>query len=126
MASETRARRRIRKAIESRGFTVESIEWEPWYDGGEMSGICGGWSVTTTEDFRPHTHPGNDVCGLSVEDTLADIDWSIPAGPCACIRPRHYHPSVPIKGDPQKPLHDPDCEWFIRYRLPWWKAEEDQ
>lgn len=31
---ETRTRRRMRKAVESRGFKVLSMEYEPWYNGG--------------------------------------------------------------------------------------------
>ena len=121
--SETRARKRIRQAIESRGHIVESIEWEPIYHGGEKSGLCGGWTVTTVHSFLPNTWPGNDILGLSVEEVLADIDWSIrPTEPCDCERPRHYHPLVPIKGDPQMALHDKGCRWFIAYRLRWWTS----
>jgi hypothetical protein len=75
--AESRARQRIRKAVESRGYTVLAMEWEPWTPGGEKEGICGGWTVR--------------------------------------------HPLVSIKGDPQHPLHELGCRWFIAYRLPWWK-----
>ena len=40
--TESRARRRIREAVESRGYAIESIEYEPWYNAGEKCGIGGG------------------------------------------------------------------------------------
>lgn len=120
--SETRARRRIRKAVESRGCAVVSIEWEPWSAGAEMEGIHGGWHVITDAPLHPNTNYGNDAHGLSIEEVLADIDWTIrPADPCGCYPDdRSRHPLVPIKGDPEHPLHESDCRWFIAYRLPWW------
>lgn len=125
MAAETRARRRIRKAVESRGYAVESMDWEAIYDAGEKMGLAGGWRVTVDRDYVPNTIPGNELYGLSVEEVLADIDWSLqPAEPCDCDQgDRHRrHPLLPIKGDPERGLHDPECKWHIRYRLRWWKA----
>lgn len=120
--TETRARRRIRKAVQSRGHEVESIDWEPWYLGGEMEGTCGGWLVTTLRDFLPNTSPGNECCGYDVEQTLAHIDWAMPTPePCACERPAHHFPLSNTKVALHKGMHDPECRWFIRYRLPWWK-----
>jgi len=119
--AEAKTRRRIRKAVEARGFGIESIEWEPVYDGGEMSGWSGGWTVITD---RPYRQSYFELYGLSVEEVLADIDWSLqPAEPCGCYpedRPDR-HPLNTIKGDPSRPLHEPDCRWFIAYRLRWWK-----
>ena len=59
--SETRARRRIRQAVESRGFKVEALDWEPIYDSGEMGGAAGGWSLYLDRDCFENTHPGNDT-----------------------------------------------------------------
>lgn len=41
---ESRARRRIRQAVESRGYALVSLDYEPWYNAGEMCGIGGEWS----------------------------------------------------------------------------------
>lgn len=122
--SETRARRRIRKAVESRGYGVLDMEWEPIYHGGEMSGLSGGWTVTTDAAWIQNTNYGNEFIGLSVEEVLADIDCDHYRTPdCGCYPDdRRRHPLVPIKGDPQHPLHEPDCRWYINYRLPWWRA----
>lgn len=122
-APESRARRRIRKAVESRGFKVLSMEYEPWYNAGEMSGITGGWTVLTDRPWEPNTNYGDEACGLSVDEVLAWIDcFFTPGEPCACYpddRPRRS-PLVPLVGDPERPLHEPACGWFIRYRLPYW------
>lgn len=121
--SESRARQRIRKAVESRGCSVLSMEWEPWYVGGEMSGVCGGWTVVTDAPLHPNTNYGDEATGLNVEEVLADIDWSIhPTGPCDCPDakdPRHRL-GTRCHGMPRKPIHEPDCRWRITYRLPWW------
>lgn len=121
--SETRTRRRIREAIESRGHHVISMKWEPIYNGGEMSGLCGGWTVLTDAPWIANTNYGDEVYGLNVEDVLAGVDWSWPPPePCGCYPEDRTgrHPSHTIKGDPERPLHEPTCRWFIDYHLPWW------
>lgn len=120
--SESRARKRIRLAVESRGFTLESLGWERPYNAGEMMGIGGGWTGTTVEQMRPNTYPGNEFDGLNVEDCLADIDWSMrPNEPCACERPQGFHPRGGVKGWPsQVGMHDKGCRWHISYHLTWW------
>ena len=40
---ESRARRKIRQAIEAKGWTLDWLEWEPIRLGGEKSGPEGGW-----------------------------------------------------------------------------------
>lgn len=129
MSTETRTRRRIRKAVESRGYSVVSIEWEPWGSAVEKGGIPGGWTVLTDAPFWPNANYGNDAMGLSIEEVLADIDWTFHRyTDCACHPEDREgrHPAHTIKGDPERPLHEPDCRWFIHYRLPWWRgAEED-
>lgn len=123
--SETRTRRRIRKAAESRGYRVLDMEWESIHNGGEMSGLCGGWTVTTDAALLDRTNYGDEFCGLNVEDVLADIDCDYyRPRDCSCYpddrKPRHA--SHRIKGDPEHPLHEPGCRWFIDYQLPWWGA----
>ncbi|WP_159794492.1 hypothetical protein [Puerhibacterium puerhi] len=124
MTRESRPRRRIREAVESRGYRVKSLEWEPIYYAGEMSGYAGGWTLALDRPYVPNTYPGDELGGLSVEVTLADIDWSLrPSEPCGCYpedRPGR-HPLHRIKGDPERPLHEPGCRWHIAYRPRWWK-----
>jgi hypothetical protein len=112
--AETRSQRRIRLAIESRGFTLKSLDYER-ADGGL-------WVATTVEKIWPNSYPGNEVCGASVEECLADIDRSLPTQePCGCSRPRHFSPLGGVKGMPSKVgCHDHGCRWHIHYRLRWW------
>lgn len=117
--TETRARRRIRQAVESRGYQLASLEWDPPVDGGEMSGLCGGWYGTTDRPYEGRTWPGNDIMGLSVDEALAWIDtFVIPPEPCDCGF--DHNPLVPVKGSPDHGLHLPTCRWHIKYRLRWW------
>lgn len=120
--AETRARRRIRKAVESRSHRLATLEWEPWYDAGEKSGIGGGWCGTTEDPFLPNTTSGNEFYGLSVEETLAHLDsFMEPPESCACDRPRFYRSTGPNKTQLHlRGMHDEGCRWFLRYRLPWW------
>jgi hypothetical protein len=41
--AETRARRKIREAVEAKGWTLLRLVWEPISPGGEKEGLCGGW-----------------------------------------------------------------------------------
>lgn len=121
--SETRARRRIRKAVENRGFKVLSMEWEPWYNAGEMSGLAGGWSVETDRPWEPNCNYGSEAYGLSVEEVLACIDYFFtPNEPCSCYsgeRPDRM-PMNLLKGEAEGVLHKAECRWHIEYHLPWW------
>lgn len=125
-AAESRTRRRIRKAVETRGYSVLSMEYEAAYSAGEKMGMGGGWTVLTDAPLLPNTNSGDDFIGLNVEEVLADIDWD--GGrkrPCDCYpEDCDRHPLVPIKGDPEHPLHEPDCVHHIAYRLPWWSRPE--
>ena len=104
------------------------MDWEPWYDAGEMSGIGGGWTVLTDAPLHTNTNYGDEVAGLSVEEVLADIDWSLhPTEPCDCIEEGER--IVPrlgsrYQGMPETPIHLPGCRWRIDYRLPWWPLTE--
>lgn len=120
----SRQRTRIKKAVESRGFHVKELDWEPLAgDVGDM-GNPGGWSLVVDRPYAERTIPGDDLYGLSVEELLAGIDYSLqPARRCACPSGRPgRHPLITLKGDPQEPLHARTCVWFIEYRLPWWPA----
>lgn len=120
--AETRARKRIREAVESRGYRIESIEWEPIYMGGEKEGACGGWTVILDRRFLENTFPGDDLYGLSVEEVLAGIDyWLQPERPCPCDRRHSAMTAARLINDPDKPTHDASCAWHIPYRLRWWK-----
>ncbi|KQR02497.1 hypothetical protein ASF72_10715 [Arthrobacter sp. Leaf141] len=119
---ETRARRRIRKAVESRGYAVKELTWQPIYDAGEMSGLAGGWDLTVDRPYLANTFPGDDLGGLSVEELLASVDyWLPPDEPCTCDREHHAVMRAGRINDPQKTTHDPACKWHIPYRLRWWK-----
>lgn len=120
--AETRARRRIRAAIESRGYHIESIEWEPVYYAGEMSGMAGGWTVLIDRPYLPNTWPGNDLGWFDVEGVLAQVDyWLKPEGACACDRTHDPLTAARLKGDPKKPTHGHECDFHIPYCLRWWK-----
>lgn len=73
--NETRARRRIRKAIEERGYTLTSLVWEPWRPGSEMEGMDGGWygEVEPSDGLFM-----NHVMGLSVDEVLESIEQLLP------------------------------------------------
>ena len=124
--AETRTRRRIRRAVESRGYNVISMEWEPWYDAGEKSGIGGGWTVLTDAPWFPNTNYGDEVWGLSVDEVLADIDWMLrPTEPCECVPEGEHVPhrlGSRYQGMPETPIHAPECRWHIAYRLSWWPS----
>lgn len=123
--SETRARRRIRQAVESRGYAVRELTWEPIYNAGEMMGLAGGWMLILDRPFLERTYPGDDLGALSVDELLAGIDyWLRPTEPCECDRTHSATMAAMLKGDPQKPTHAADCTHHIRYRLRWWGDSE--
>lgn len=112
---ETRAHKRIRRAVESRGFTLEHLEWVP------LSYDDGGWFGSTVEPIRPQTIPDNEFYGVNVESCLANIDWYLrPPEQCDCERPAWFAPFIPLKDVPHVGMHDQTCRWHIRYHLSWW------
>lgn len=118
----TRTRKRITKAVESRGYSVESMEYEAPYYAGEMSGYAGGWTVVLDRPYLPNTSPGDEFFGFSVDEVLAEIDyWLRPTEPCPCDREHNAMQAARLKNDPQRPTHDPTCSFHIAYRLRWWK-----
>jgi hypothetical protein len=120
----SRARNRIRRAVESRGFAVEELVWEPVWDQGDGIGYAGGWALTLDRRYLPRTHPGNDLYGMNVDELLADIDYSLkPEEPCDCDRTHSAIMAAGIINDPHKPTHGPQCKWHIKYRLPWWTTD---
>ncbi len=122
-AKESRARRRIRLAVESRGYTIVSIDYEPWYNAGEMMGIGGGWSIVLDRPYLKSPYNDNDFGALSVEEVLAYIDyWIPPEGPCDCDRTHDPIRASRVKGDPKRPTHGLDCPHHLKYQLPWWES----
>lgn len=120
IVAETLRRRRIRQAVESRGYQIKEITWEHWHNAGEKSGMGGGWTVIVDRPYIENSVPGDDLFGLSVEEVLADIDyWLKPPELCSCDL--NHSANRPLIDDPQKPTHSPDCRWHISYKLPWWK-----
>lgn len=123
--AESRARERIRKAVESRGHEVLSLDWEPVYDAGEMQGYGGGWTLAVSPGIYPNSYPDNDIYGMSVEEVLAYIDyWIKPSDPCECDRSHSAMTAAGLINDPCKPTHRPECKWHIPYRLRWWDKRE--
>lgn len=115
---ETVARRRIRHAVESRGYRLVSLEWEPWSNGGEKSGICGGWLGELDRPTHPNIFPGTEIMGLSVDETVAWVDQFVPTPePCNCAE-RDY--PYPMQAHEPTFMHDEDCRWRLRYWLRWW------
>lgn len=119
--SETRARRRIRQAVESRGYKLVTLDYEPCYDAGEKSGLGGGWYGTLDRDYLPNTWPGNDIMGLSVDEVLCWIDEFVaPPEPCDCPEA----PSSRVSWGPTW-QHVEACRWRINYWLRWWPKEAE-
>jgi hypothetical protein len=121
MTTETRARRRIRQAVESRGRELAFLDWSPWQAAAEKEGIGGGWygQLEPLNDDPLDAINQVDVMGLSVEEAIAWIDVLIdPPEPCECAA--RHSPLFPLRGDPQTGRHEPGCRWHLRYRWPWW------
>jgi hypothetical protein len=121
--SETRARRRIREAVESRGRVLTRLTWEPWGAAAEKEGIPGGWYgelQPVGTDTRAAIGIGiDDVMGLSVEETIAWVDeFLLPPEYCGCTA--SHSPLHPLIGEDERGLHGPHCKYHLRYRLPWW------
>lgn len=115
--TETRSRRRIREAVESRGRKLVSLDYEHWYDGGEMSGTCGGWYGALDGPDALSPHRPNDVMGLSVDETIAWVDEFLdPPEPCECRR----SDQGPLLSTKPTWNHRPECRWHLRYWLRWW------
>lgn len=123
--AETRTRRRIREAVESRGYELVELEWEPWGMAMEMSGIPGGWYGRLERPYVQHAHPGDEIMGLSVDETIAWVDQFVkPPEPCDCDRPQFYSPMNPLKDQRHlRGMHDEGCRWALDYRLRRWTDE---
>jgi len=122
---ESRARRRIRKAVELFGFRLVSLEWEPITAGAEKSGPCGGWLgyIERQDGGMIDAHwtgsPGRvGVAGYNVEHVLDWIDEFVrPVDPCVCPR------ADPVaRQRAQLQNHTADCRYYLTYRLPWFAA----
>lgn len=123
--AESRARARIRKAVESRGFAVEDLEYEAPYYAGEMSGLAGGWALTLDRPYLERTFPGDDLYGFNVDELLATVDyWLPPSEPCDCDRAHDPIAAARVKGDPKKPTHHVSCRFHLKYRLRWWTDQD--
>lgn len=117
---ETSARKRIRRAVESRGYNLVSLRWEHWYNAGEKSGIGGGWYGILDRSYQPNSYPSDEIMGLSVEEVIAWIDEFIPVPiPCECVSP----PVALLYSTTPTNRHDPDCMWYLKYYLKWWNPE---
>lgn len=68
-ARESRARRKIRQAIEAKGWTVTLMTWTPISAGGEKEGPAGGWYC----EARAPSGGQDWVMGYSWQDA---VEWA--------------------------------------------------
>lgn len=74
------ARQKIIEAVESRGYTVHELEWEPWGRAAEKEGIPGGWTLRVEPDPSPPGSSGYGwFGGLSWRETVENIERWLPA-----------------------------------------------
>ncbi len=66
-ARESTARRKIRQAVEARGYALVELRWSPWGAAAEKEGIPGGWEGWV--DPVPH----NEIVGVSLRFDPLDI-----------------------------------------------------
>lgn len=115
--AETKARRRIREAVESRGRSLVSLDWEPWGNGGEKSGITGGWFGTLDGYDDDPLCGRHEIMGLSVDETVAWVDEFIKAPePCDCP-PNEESPFLSMVPTSK---HNTGCRWHLKYTMRWW------
>ncbi len=86
---ETDARRRIRRAVEARGYRLVELTWEPWGAAAEKEGIPGGWEgwVDPIPSNAPNGLAGEngddifripDVMGLSWQEAVEWVNDFLP------------------------------------------------
>lgn len=76
----SRARQKIIEAVESRGYTVHDLEWEPWGQAAEKEGIPGGWTLRVEPDPSPPGSTGYGwFGGLSWQEAVENIERWLPA-----------------------------------------------
>lgn len=120
--AESRARRRIRKAVELYGYRLDSLEWEPVGLGAEMEGPSGGWrgEITFPDGRSPDMNAGEGECyvlGYSVDHVLDWIDLFVrPVDPCGCPQSDYV-----ARQRAQIQTHGPECRYHLTYSLPWFK-----
>lgn len=73
---ESRARRKIRQAVEARGYQLVELTWEPWGQAAEKEGIPGGWAGYVSPP--PHVSEPH-IMGLSWQEAVEWIEQFIPA-----------------------------------------------
>lgn len=67
---ESRARRKIRQAVEAKGWTITRFDWEPIRLGGEKEGPEGGWYL----EVRAPSGGEDWVMGYSWQDSVKWVD----------------------------------------------------
>jgi len=75
--SESRARRRIRRAVQAKGYELTELSWSPWGRAAEKEGIPGGWEGYV-EPKPSDLHGTPAVMGLSVDEALDWIEEFLP------------------------------------------------
>lgn len=80
--AETLARRKIREAVEARGYTIHDLEWEPWGQAAEKEGIPGGWTFRVEPDPSGRGSSGLDwFGGLSWQEAIENVEEFLPLRP---------------------------------------------
>jgi hypothetical protein len=67
--AESRARKKIRQAVEAKGYTITRFDWEPIRPGGEKEGLEGGWYL----EVRAPSGGEDWVMGLNWRDA---VEWA--------------------------------------------------
>jgi len=74
---ETRSRRRIREAVESKGGTVLAIRWEPIRHEPNL-GPVGGWTVEAEHPYQPNPSVPMEALGYNLAEVLEEIaGWPV-------------------------------------------------
>ncbi len=123
--SESRARRRIRQAVELYGYRLVRLDWEPVSAGAEKSGPDGGWfgEIERADGVVSDPLSGGDhaVLGYNVEHALDWIDEFVkPVEPCG--HSWTIENSLARKRA-QVQTHPEGCRYHLTYSLPWFASE---
>jgi hypothetical protein len=76
LVPESRARRKIREAVEAKGYSLVELTWEPWGKAAEKEGISGGWWGRVEPDPSTPGSSGLDwFGGLSWQEAVESISF---------------------------------------------------
>src|SRR5678815_4529158 len=110
---ETRARRRIREAVELYGYRLIRLDYEPMSAGAEKAGPDGGWfgEIERADGLKedPLSSGDHAVLGYNVEHALDWIDQFVkPVEPCGDVWTTE---NALARRRAQVQTHGPDCRY---------------